>query len=119
MSIKYDTQRQTADRNHSAILDAAREVFTASPTASMNEVATRARVGAGTLYRHFPTREDLILAVFKHDVLKLVGSVDRLLAKHPPLDAFVTWFDSLAAYVRLKHGGRPAHPSGTSVPERT
>jgi AcrR family transcriptional regulator len=59
---------------------------------------------AGTLYRHFPTREDLILAVYKHDVLKLVGSVDKLLAKHPPLEAFVAWFESLAAYVRLKHG---------------
>jgi AcrR family transcriptional regulator len=101
---KYDTQRRAAERNHAAILDAARELFTASPSASMNEVATRAGVGAGTLYRHFPTREDLILAVYKHDVLKLVGSVDKLLAKHAPLDAFVAWFDSLAAYVRLKHG---------------
>jgi AcrR family transcriptional regulator len=104
MVIKYETQRQAAERNHAAILDAAREVFTASPSASMNEVAIRARVGAGTLYRHFPTREDLILAVYKHDVLKLVGSVDKLLAKMPPLDAFVAWFESLAAYVRLKHG---------------
>ena len=101
---KYETQRRAAERNRTAILDAANEVFAASPSASMNEVASRARVGAGTLYRHFPTREDLILAVYKHDVLKLVGSVDRLLAKHSPLDAFVAWFDSLAAYVRLKHG---------------
>jgi AcrR family transcriptional regulator len=101
---KYETQRRAAERNRAAILDAANEVFAASPSASMNEVATRARVGAGTLYRHFPTREDLILAVYKHDVLKLVGSVNKLLAKHPPLEAFVRWFDSLAAYVRLKHG---------------
>jgi AcrR family transcriptional regulator len=101
---KYETQRRAAERNRAAILGAANEVFAASPSASMNEVAIRAGVGAGTLYRHFPTREDLILAVYKHDVLKLVGSVDRLLAKHPPLDAFVAWFDSLAAYVRLKHG---------------
>ena len=104
MGTKYDTQRRAAERNRAAILDAAHELLAASPTASMNEVATRAGVGAGTLYRHFPTREDLILAVYKHDVLKLVGSVDKLLAKHPPLDAFVAWFDSLAAYVRLKHG---------------
>jgi len=104
MVTKYETQRHAAERNHAAILDAAREVFTASPTASMNEVASRARVGAGTLYRHFPRREDLILAVYKRDVLKLVGSVDKLLAKHPPLDAFVAWFESLSAYVRVKHG---------------
>jgi AcrR family transcriptional regulator len=101
---KYETQRQAAERNHAAILDAARHVFTASPTASMNEVASKARVGAGTLYRHFPTREDLILAVYKRDVLKLVGSVEKLLVEQPPLDAFVAWFESLAAYVRLKHG---------------
>jgi AcrR family transcriptional regulator len=102
--IKYDRQRRAAESNRAAILDAANEVFAASPSASMNEVATRARVGAGTLYRHFPTREDLILAVYNHDVLKLVGSVDTLLAKRPPLDALVAWFDSLAGYVRLKHG---------------
>lgn len=104
MVTKYATQRRAAERNRAAILDAAREVFTSSPSASMNEVAIRARVGAGTLYRHFPTREDLILAVYERDVLKLVGSVDKLLAKHPPLDAFVAWFESLAAYVRIKHG---------------
>ncbi len=104
MVAKYETQRRAAERNRAAILDAANEVFAASPSASLNEVAIRAGVGAGTLYRHFPTREDLILAVYKHDVLKLVRSVDKLLTKHPPLDALVAWFDSLAAYVRVKHG---------------
>ena len=101
---KYETQRRAAERNRAAILDAANEVFAASPSASMNEVASRAGVGAGTLYRHFPTREDLILAVYRHDVQKLVDSVDKILAAHPPLEAFTAWFETLAAYVRVKHG---------------
>lgn len=70
----------------------------------MNEIAKRAGVGAGTLYRHFPTREDLILAVYRHDVLKLVDAVDGMLAASRPIEAFVTWFEMLAEYVRIKHG---------------
>jgi AcrR family transcriptional regulator len=70
----------------------------------MNEIAKRAQVGAGTLYRHFPTREDLILAVYRHDMQKLADSVGELLKTHSPLDAFLTWFETLAAYIRIKHG---------------
>jgi AcrR family transcriptional regulator len=63
-----------------------------------------AGIGAGTLYRHFPTREALILAVYRHDVQRLVGSVPDVLATNPPLDAFRVWFHTLADYVRVKHG---------------
>ena len=101
---KYGTQRQAAERNRLAILEAAHDLFATSPTVSMNEVAGRAGVGAGTLYRHFPTREDLILAVYRHDVQKLVDGVDDVLERLTPLDAFVTWFETLAAYIRVKHG---------------
>jgi len=100
----YGTQRQAAARNRASILEAAHDLLTESASASMNEIAKRAGVGPGTLYRHFPTREDLILAVYRHDVGKLVDSVDDVLAKSPPLEAFTTWFETLAAYVRLKHG---------------
>jgi AcrR family transcriptional regulator len=100
----YDTQRKAADRNHAAILEVAHDLLASSPTASMNEIAKRAGVGAGTLYRHFPTREELILAVYRHDMQKLADSVDELLKTHSPLDAFVTWFETLAAYIRIKHG---------------
>ena len=100
----YETQRQAAERNRAMILDVAHELFAESPSVSMNEIAKRAGVGAGTLYRHFPTREDLILAVYRHDVERLVSSVDEVLGAHPPLDAFVTWFETLAAYIRVKHG---------------
>ncbi|MEY9964921.1 AcrR family transcriptional regulator [Streptacidiphilus sp. MAP12-16] len=100
----YGTQRTAAARNRVAILEVAHELLAESASASMNEIAKRAGVGAGTLYRHFPTREDLILAVYRHDVQKLVDSVDETLATQPPLAAFTTWFETLASYVRVKHG---------------
>jgi AcrR family transcriptional regulator len=64
----------------------------------MNEIAKRAWVGAGTPYRHFPAREDLILAVYQRDIAQVTASVE----------AFTRWFDQLAAYVRVKHGLDPA-----------
>jgi AcrR family transcriptional regulator len=100
----YATQRKAAARNRAAILEVARELFGRSQTVSMNEIAKRAGVGPGTLYRHFPTREDLILAVYRRDVEKLVASVDGLLESMSPADAFVAWFETLAAYIRIKHG---------------
>src|SRR5487761_1765090 len=100
----YGTQRRAAERNHEAILNVARKLLSESPTASMNEIAKRAGVGAGTLYRHFPTREDLILTVYRHDMQQLADSVDEFLMRHSPVDAFVTWFETLAAYIRIKHG---------------
>ncbi|MBE1875429.1 TetR/AcrR family transcriptional regulator [Myceligenerans pegani] len=100
----YGTQRKAAERNRAAILEVAHELFAQNPATSMNEVAKRAGVGAGTLYRHFPTREALILAVYRHDVEKLVAAVDGLLAQHSAKDAFVEWFETLAAYIRVKHG---------------
>jgi AcrR family transcriptional regulator len=100
----YGTQRQAAARNHAVILEVAHNLLAESPEASMNEIAKRAGVGAGTLYRHFPTREDLILVVYRHDVQQLVDTVDDVLAAHSPLEAFVVWFEKLAGYIRVKHG---------------
>jgi AcrR family transcriptional regulator len=101
----YGTQRAAAARNRAAILTAAHELFAADPAASTNEIAKRAGVGAGTLYRHFPTRESLVLAVYQHDVERLVASVDRVLSERPTAkDAFVAWFETLAEYIRVKHG---------------
>src|ERR1700737_5191686 len=102
--VTYRTQRRAAARNRVAILEVAHELLAGSAAVSMNEIAKRAGVGPGTLYRHFPTREDLILAVYRHDVQHLVDSVPDVLADHTPLDAFRVWFHTLADYVRLKHG---------------
>jgi AcrR family transcriptional regulator len=96
--------RADALRNRDHILQVAHEAFAESGDTSLNVIAKRAGVGAGTLYRHFPTREALILAVYRHDIQRLVDSVPGVLASRAPLDAFRTWCYTLADYVRLKHG---------------
>jgi AcrR family transcriptional regulator len=96
--------RADAQRNREHILQVAHDAFAESGTTSLNEIAKRAGVGPGTLYRHFPTREALILAVYRRDVQRLVDSVDDLLRTHAPLDAFRVWFHTLADYIRVKHG---------------
>jgi AcrR family transcriptional regulator len=97
-------QRADARHNRERILEAAHHALQESPDASLNSIAKRAGVGPGTLYRHFPTREDLILAVYHHDVEQLVAAVPDLLAQHQPLDALRIWFERLADYIRVKHG---------------
>lgn len=96
--------RSDAAKNREHILQVAHDAFAESGATSLNAIAKRAGVGAGTLYRHFPTREALILAVYRHDVQRLVDSVPDVLAKNAPLDAFRLWFHTLANYVRVKHG---------------
>lgn len=96
--------RADAQQNRARIIQAAHDALAESADASLNSIAKRARVGAGTLYRHFPTREALILAVYRHDIGVLVDSVPEVLARHEPLDAFRAWFERLAEYVRIKHG---------------
>ena len=105
MSIsRPEPQRADAQRNREQILAAAHHAFQESGDASLNSIAKRAGVGPGTLYRHFPTREDLILAVYQHDVQQLVDAVPDMLAQHEPLEALRIWFEWLADYVRVKHG---------------
>jgi AcrR family transcriptional regulator len=97
-------QRSDALKNREVILQVAHDALAESGDASLNSIAKRAGVGAGTLYRHFPTREALILEVYRHVIGRLVDSVPDVLAAHAPLDALRHWFTTLAAYVRLKHG---------------
>ncbi|WP_432172728.1 TetR/AcrR family transcriptional regulator [Streptomyces sp. Tue6028] len=97
-------QRADALKNREVILTVAHDVLAESPDASLNSIAKRAGVGPGTLYRHFPTREALILEVYRHDIGRLVGSVTEVLATHTPLDALREWFTLLTGYVRIKHG---------------
>ena len=97
-------QRADAQQNREHILRIAHEAFAEDGAVSLNSIAKRAGIGAGTLYRHFPTREALILAVYRHDVQRLVDSVSDVLAENAPLQAFRVWFHTLADYVRLKHG---------------
>lgn len=98
------SKRADALKNREHILEVAHDAFAESGLTSLNEIAKRAGVGAGTLYRHFPTREALILAVYQHDIERLVIAVAKLLTEQPPLQAFRTWFFTLADYIRVKHG---------------
>jgi AcrR family transcriptional regulator len=103
-----DRLRSDARENRARILEAALDALTDSPTASLNSIATRAGVGIGTLYRHFPTREALLLAVYRNEVQQLVDAAPALLDAEPPLQALRSWFDRLAYYGRAKAGLKDA-----------
>ena len=101
---EQEALRADARENRQRILRVAHDMLAVSSDASLNSIAKAAGVGPGTLYRHFPNREALVLAVYRHDVQQLVDSVPALLNEHSPLDAFRHWFERLASYVRIKHG---------------
>jgi AcrR family transcriptional regulator len=99
-----ELKRSDGRRNRDAILAAALEALTESPDASLNAIAKRAGVANATLYRHFPTREDLVLATYQHEVRKLVDAAGPLLQEQAPLDALRSWVERLAGYAVTKHG---------------
>ena len=101
---EHDALRADAQQNRQRILEAAREALAASGDASLNSIAKKAGVGPGTLYRHFPNREALVLAVYRYDVQQLADTAPKLLADHPPIEALRLWFDRLAHYGMIKHG---------------
>src|SRR6202040_2108310 len=85
--------RVDAVRNRERVLDAAKAVFSAGgPEASLEAVARRAGVGIGTLYRHFPTREDLYEAVYRREVEQLVELAKHLVeTENAPVEALRRW----------------------------
>ena len=95
--------RVDAQRNRERILEVAREAFTQhGPEATLDDIARRARIGAGTLYRHFPTRDALIEAVFRSQVEKLTVAGQRYAATMPPREALRAWMLLLIDYVACK-----------------
>ena len=92
-------------RNRERLLDAAKFVFSAGgPEASLEAVARRAEVGIGTLYRHFPTREALFEAVYRHEVDELGGYAERLKSEAAPVDALRLWLHANVELVATKKG---------------
>jgi AcrR family transcriptional regulator len=84
--------RADAQRNRERILEVAKEVFTRDgATASLDDIANQAGIGPGTLYRHFPTRDALIEAVYRSEVEKLAAAEQRFAANMPPLEALRAW----------------------------
>jgi AcrR family transcriptional regulator len=96
--------RSDARANRDRILAAAREAFAEDGDTSMNQIAQRAGVGPGTLYRNYASREALVLAIYQDEVDRLVGSVPELLATLPPLEALRQWTTDLVGAMRKKHG---------------
>jgi len=84
--------RTDALRNRERILDVAKEAFTRSgANASLDDIAKEAGVGAGTLYRHFPTRDALIEAVYRTEVEKLAAAEKEFTESLPPIEALRAW----------------------------
>ena len=98
-------QRADAARNREAVLQAATAVFARSETEpSMRALAREAGVGVATLYRHFPTREALVDAVYHDQVRRLTTGAAELVAGHPPAEALRRWMDLFAEWMATKHG---------------
>ncbi len=111
--------RADARRSTDALLTAAAEVFASSGVdAPVRQITARAGVGAGTLYRHFPQRSDLIAAVFRHEVDACADAAPALAAGQPPAEALAGWLQRFALFIGTKrglsaalHSGDPAYDS--------
>ena len=106
--------RADARRNTDALLEAALAVFTASGVdAPVREIAARAGVGVGTVYRHFPQRADLVAAVFRHEVDACADAAPVLAAEHSPGEALARWMYRYADFIAAKRGLAGALHSGS------
>jgi AcrR family transcriptional regulator len=97
--------RADSVRNRERVLEAAKAVFAAGgPEGSLEAVARQAGVGVGTLYRHFPTRQALFEAVYRHEVEQLVELAEQLGTDLPPLEALRRWMRANVEFVATKKG---------------
>lgn len=111
--------RSDAQRNRERILEVAKGAFTRHGTAtSLDDIAKQAGVGAGTLYRHFPTRDALIEAVYRSEVEKLAAAALRFAAAMAPVDALRAWLLMFVDYIAAKHIIAPALNSVAGGPSR-
>ncbi|MCZ1006185.1 TetR/AcrR family transcriptional regulator [Streptomyces lydicus] len=100
------SKRADAQRNRQSVLSAAAEVFvTGGVDAPIRQIAARAGVGMATIYRHFPTRADLVTAVYRHQIEACAEAGPTLLADaDSPLDALRRWIDLFVDFLVTKHG---------------
>jgi AcrR family transcriptional regulator len=97
--------RADARRSRAKLLDAATVAFAENGAdAPLDDIARRAGVGIGTLYRHFPTRLDLQAAVYRSQVQSVCATADELIATATPEQAFAGWIRALAGYLVTKRG---------------
>jgi AcrR family transcriptional regulator len=101
--------RADAQRNRERVLAVAKQAFTRyGANASLDEIAKDAGVGAGTLYRHFPTRDALIEAVYRTEVEKLAAAERKFAEAMPPIEALRAWMLLFVDYIEAKHIIAPA-----------
>jgi AcrR family transcriptional regulator len=101
--------RTDAQRNRERILEVAKDAFRRSgANASLDDIAKEAGVGPGTLYRHFPTRDQLLEAVYRTEVGKLAAAERKFSAAMPPIEALRAWMLLFVDYISTKHIIAPA-----------
>jgi len=111
--------RTDALRNRERILEVAKGAFTRhGADASLDDIAKQAGVGPGTLYRHFPTRDALIEAVYRSEVEKLAAAANGFAAAMPPIEALRAWLLLFVDYIAAKHIIAPALNSVAGGPSR-
>lgn len=111
--------RTDALRNRERILEVAKAAFTRhGADASLDDIAKQASVGAGTLYRHFPTRDALIEAVYRSEVEKLAAAAHDFAVAKAPIEALRAWLLLFVDYIAAKHIIAPALNSVAGGPSR-
>ena len=101
--------RADAQRNRDVILEVAKKAFTRSgANASLDDIAKEAGVGPGTLYRHFPTRDALLQAVYRTEVEKLAAAEQRFAQAMPPVETLRAWMLLFVDYIAAKQIIAPA-----------
>jgi AcrR family transcriptional regulator len=111
--------RTDARRNRERILEVAKEAFTRyGAEASLDDIARQSGVGPGTLYRHFPTRDALIEAVYCSEVEKLAAAEQKFAAEKPPLEALRAWMLLFVDHIAAKQIIAPALNSVVGGPSK-
>jgi AcrR family transcriptional regulator len=111
--------RSDAQRNRERILDVAKQAFTRfGANASLDDIAKQSGVGAGTLYRHFPTRDALIEAVYRSEVEKLAAAERKFAETMPPVEALRAWMVLFVDYIAAKQIIAPALNSIVGGPSK-
>src|ERR1043166_8657010 len=107
--ISVRKPRSDAQRNRERILEVAKEAFTRSgANTSLDDIAREAGVGPGTLYRHFPTREKLLEAVYRTEMEKLASAEQKFAEELPPVEALRAWLLLFVDYIAAKQLIAPA-----------
>jgi AcrR family transcriptional regulator len=108
--------RADAERNREQLLETAKAIFEAKGSAaSLEEIAREAGFGIGTLYRHFPTRDDLVEAVYRNETEQLAGAARRFAERMPPVDALRAWMRVFVDHLATKSEALNSLVGGTSA----